>query len=60
MNKRLFLKKTNVHNVSGTYKYSTKMEIEKTVPAIRIVDGVELPKSNNSASNNKNAGKTLI
>ena len=44
----------------GTYKYSTKMEIEKTVPAIRIVDGVELPKSNNSASNNKNAGKTLF
>lgn len=36
------------------------MEIEKTVPAIRIVDGVELPKSNNSASNNKNAGKTLF
>ena len=60
MNKKIVLKKDQCAQRVGTYKYSTKMEIEKTVPAIRIVDGVELPKSNNSASNNKNAGKTLF
>ena len=57
---KIVLKKDQCAQRVGTYKYSTKMEIEKTVPAIRIVDGVELPKSNNSASNNKNAGKTLF
>ena len=57
---KIVLKKDPCAQRVGTYKYSTKMEIEKTVPAIRIVDGVELPKSNNSASNNKNAGKTLF
>lgn len=59
MNKRLFLKKTNVHNVSERISIVPNGN-RKTVPAIRIVDGVELPKSNNSASNNKNAGKTLF
>lgn len=44
----------------GTYKYSTKMEIEKTVPAIRIVDGVELPKSNRTVTEKKDFGKTLF
>ena len=57
---KIVLKKGQCAQRVGTYKYSTKMKIEKTVPAIRIVDGVELLKSNNSASNNKNAGKTLF
>ena len=36
------------------------MEIEKTVPAIRIIDGVELPKSNKTVSAKNNSGKTLF
>ena len=40
----------------GIYKYSTKMEIEKTLPAIRIIDGVKLPKSNKTIAD----GKTLF
>ena len=30
----------------GTYKYSNKIGIKKTVPAVKIIDGIELPKSN--------------
>lgn len=44
----------------GTYKYSTKMEIEKTVPAIRIIDGVELPKSNRTVTEKRDSGKTFF
>ena len=40
----------------GTYRYSTKMEIEKTVPAVRIIDGVERPKSDEATT----SGKTLF
>lgn len=36
------------------------MEIEKTVPAIRIVDGVKLPKSNRTVTEKKDFGKTLF
>ena len=35
---KIVLKKDQCAQRVGTYKYSTKMEIEKTVPAIRIVD----------------------
>ena len=42
--------------IVGTYRYSTKMEIEKTVPAIRIIDGVERPKSDGVIT----SGKTLF
>ncbi len=44
----------------GTYKYNTNMGIEKTVPAVRIIDGVELPKSNQTIATKNNAGKTLF
>lgn len=44
----------------GTYKYNTKGGIEKTVPAVRIIDGVELPKSNKTVSAKNNSGKTLF
>ena len=36
------------------------MEIEKTVPAVRIINGVELPKSNKTIADKKNSGKTLF
>lgn len=44
----------------GTYKYNTKMEIEKTIPAVRIIDGIELPKSNKAVAAKNNPGKTLF
>lgn len=42
----------------GTYKYSTQGGMEKTIPAVRIIEGVELPKSNKATANNN--GKTLF
>lgn len=39
----------------GTYRYGTKIGIEKTVPAVRIIDGV-----NSSEIVKKNAGKILF
>ena len=44
----------------GTYKYSTKSGIEKTVPAVRIINGVELPKSNKAIVAKNNSEKTLF
>ncbi len=41
----------------GTYQYDTQMGIGKTVPAIRIVDGVKSPKANVSKDN---SGITLF
>ncbi len=57
---KIILKNDQCAQHVGTYKYSTKMEIEKTVPAIRIVDGVELPKSNRTVTEKKDFGKTLF
>ena len=59
-NQKIVLKNDQCAQHVGTYKYSTKMEIEKTVPAIRIVDGVELPKSNRTVTEKKDFGKTLF
>ena len=57
---KIVLKNDQCAQHVGTYKYSTKVEIEKTVPAIRIVDGVELPKSNRTVTEKKDFGKTLF
>lgn len=57
---KIVLKNDQCAQRVGTYKYNTKMEIEKTVPAVRIVDGIELPKSNNTFVTNNNSGKTLF
>lgn len=57
---KIVLKNDQCAQHVGTYKYSTKMEIEKTVPAVRIINGVELPKSNKSITDKKNSGKTLF
>lgn len=57
---KIVLKNNQCAQHVGTYKYSTKMEIEKTVRAIRIVDGVELPKSNRTVTEKKDFGKTLF
>lgn len=57
---KIVLKNDQCAQHVGTYKYSTKMEIEKTVPAIRIVDGVELPKSNRTVTEKKDFGKHCL
>lgn len=44
----------------GTYKYSNKMGVDKTVPAVIIIDGVESPKSNETVSAKNNSGMTLF
>ena len=53
---KIVLKNDQCAQHVGIYKYSTKMEIEKTVPAIRIIDGVKLPKSDGVIT----SGKTLF
>lgn len=57
---KIVLKSDQCAQHVGTYRYSTKMDIEKTVPAVRIIDGVELPKSNKTISAKNNSGKTLF
>jgi hypothetical protein len=57
---KIVLKSDQCAQHVGTYRYSTKMDIEKTVPAVRIIDGVELPKSNKPVSAKNNSGKTLF
>jgi len=59
-NQKIVLKNDQCAQHVGTYKYNTKMEIEKTVPAVRIIDSVELPKSNKTVSAKNNSGKTLF
>lgn len=44
----------------GTYQYRTKGGIEKTVPAVKIVDVAELPESRNQIAAKNNSGKTLF
>ena len=57
---KIVLKNDQCAQRVGTYKYNTKRGIEKTVPAVRIIDGVELPKSNKTVSAKNNSGKTLF
>lgn len=44
-NQIIVLKDNQCAQRVGTFKYTTKMHIDKTVPAIMIVDGVNLPNS---------------
>lgn len=57
---KIILKNEQCAQHVGTYKYSTKMGIEKTVPAIRIIDGVEIPASNRAVTKKRDSGKTLF
>ena len=59
-NQKIILKNEQCAQRIGTYRYSTKMGIERTVPAVKIIDGVELPKSNTTISAKNNSGKTLF
>jgi len=57
---KIVLKNEQCAQRVGTYKYNTKMGIEKTVPAVKIIDGVDLPKSNKAITTKNNSGKTLF
>lgn len=57
---KIVLKNDQCAQHVGTYKYNTKGGIEKTVPAVKIIDGVKLPKSNKTVSAKNNSGKILF
>lgn len=44
----------------GTYKYRSGIGVKKTVPVVRIVDGVELPRSGVADTGKKDDGITLF
>lgn len=44
----------------GTYKYSTRLDTEKTVPAVMIIDGVQLPNSNEIVEEKDDSGMILF
>lgn len=58
-NQKIVLKNNQCAQRVGTYRYSTKKGIEKTVPAVKIIDGVE-SKSNKTIAAKNNSGKTLF
>ena len=58
-NQKIVLKNEQCAQRVGTYRYTSKMGIEKTVPAVKIIDDVEL-ESNNTNSDKNNSGKTLF
>ena len=57
---KIVLKNDQCAQRMGTYKYSTQIGLEKTVPAIRIIYGVEFTKSDNTIAAESNSGKTLF
>lgn len=58
-NQKIVLKNDQCAQRVGTYRYTTKKGIEKTVPAVKIIDGVE-SKSNKTIAAENNSGKTLF
>jgi hypothetical protein len=50
---KIILKSDQCAQNIGTYKYSTQMGIGKTVPAVRIIDGVEKLKSSRNVTEKK-------
>lgn len=58
-NQKIVLKNDQCAQRVGTYRYSTKKGIEKTVPAVKIIDGVD-SKSNKTIAAKNNSGKTLF
>lgn len=57
---RIVLRNNQCAQHVGTYKYNTKMGVKKAVPAVRIIEGVELPRSNRTIATKNNSGKTLF
>lgn len=44
----------------GIYKYRSRMGLDKTVPVVRVIDGVELPRTDATAPIKKDSGMTLF
>ena len=59
-NQKIVLKNDQCAQRVGTYRYNTKMGIEKTVPAVRIVESAELPLPDKTIASKSNSGKTLF
>lgn len=59
-NQNIVLKNDQYAQRVGTFRYVNKMGMEKTVPAVIIVEGRELPRANNSLATNNNSGITLF
>ena len=59
-NQKIVLKNVQCAQRVGTYRYNTKMGIEKTVPAVRIVESAELPLPDKTIASKSNSGKTLF
>lgn len=59
-NQKIVLKRGQYAQRIGTYKYSTRNGVEKTVPAVRIIDTMDLTKSKNNIAAEHNSGKTLF
>lgn len=58
-NQKIVLKNDQCAQRVGTYRYSTEMGIEKTVPVVRIINNIEY-KSNKTIEGNNNFEKTLF
>ena len=59
-NQKIVLEDNQCAQRVGTYRYGTKGGLERTVPAIEIINGVDLPKSNVTTAKKNNSGKTLF
>lgn len=57
---KIVLKNDHAAQRVGTYKYDTNIGIEKTVPAVRIIEGIEVSKLNKTVAAKNNSGKTLF
>lgn len=57
---KIVLKNDQCFQRVGTFKYRNNMGIESTVPAVRIIDGVDLPETNNNFQAESNSGITLF
>lgn len=59
-NQKIILKNNQRAQRVGTFRYDSNIGIEKTVPAVKIIDGVESPKSDETIAAKNNSGKTLF
>ena len=59
-NQKIVLESNRCARHVGTYRYTTNMGMEKTVPAVMIVDGVETAHSDEAVTDEKHTGKTLF
>ena len=59
-NQKISIKNDQCAQRVGTYRYRTNNGIDKTVPAVKIVDVVANPKSHKTTAADNDSGKTLF